>query len=274
MQKNHSVEKLLHCWIIQKGGVWSFFHPKNVWAETMSYVNYFGKSIGNSQENTASHCVPVWWERPRRRKKREKLIFHTEWVRGGAELDTASSRGKEALPQYKSFLSLSRWRDRQTDRQKDREGWDLLHLEENPSFCPALASCPSCSCACVCEGVCRKEMGKLSPSLDKGRRWLALLSFGVGWCKQTLVTERRALPWSSFQFPAERDGRQGGPAYNKKGLETLTPLPPQHPDTPSPLAHDPCSSPGHMHSYQGRRNAKNETGHMKQDRLRNCLIFF
>lgn len=83
---------------------------------------------------------------------------------------------------------------------------------------------------CVCIGVCRKEMGWLSPSLDKGRRWLALLSFGVGWCKQTPATERRALPWSSFQFPTERDGRQGGPAYNKKGLETPfnTPTPPHH----------------------------------------------
>lgn len=80
-------------------------------------------------------------------------------------------------------------------------------------------------CACVCEGLCRKETGKLSPSSDKGRRWLALLSFGVGWCKQTPATERRALPWSSFQFPTERDGGQGGPAYNKKGLETLIPLP-------------------------------------------------
>lgn len=131
--------------------------------------------------------------------------------------------------------------ERKTDRW---ERWDLLHLEENLQFCPALVNCASCSCACVCEGVCRKEMGKLSPSLDKGRRWLALLSFGVGSCKQTPATERRALPWSSFQFPTERDGRQGGPAYNKKGLETLTA--PHPPNNPTPPQHWPMTLASHQ----------------------------
>lgn len=90
--ENDSGEKLLLCWIIQTlsfRGVSGLFSPLGVWAGTMSYVNNFGKSIGNSQENTAAHCAPVCWERLWRRKKREKLIFHTEWVRGGAEQNRA-----------------------------------------------------------------------------------------------------------------------------------------------------------------------------------------
>lgn len=99
------------------------------------------------------------------------------------------------------------------------------------------------SFSCVHQGVCRQVVGKRPPSLDKGRRWLALLKFGVGWCKQTPSTERRALPWSSFQLPTEWDGRQWGPAYNKKGLETLHPL---HPKTSTPPHHWPVTLPPHQ----------------------------
>ncbi|KAK5866223.1 hypothetical protein PBY51_020430 [Eleginops maclovinus] len=66
--------------------------------------------------------------------------------------------------------------------------------------------------------------------------------------------------------PLKETADRGGPAYNKKGLETLhCPPTPQRPDAPSPLAHDPCSSPGHMHSYEGGRNAKaDERGGTRQ----------
>lgn len=101
----------------------------------------------------------------------------------------------------------------------------------------------------------------------------------MGWCEQTPATERRALPWSSFQFPTERNGRRGGGggggggvAYNKKSLETPNSPPLQHPNAPSPLAHDPCSSPGHMHSYEGGRNAKAQTGSDREtDREHNLV---
>lgn len=57
--ENNVAEKFFW-WIIQRvsfRGVSSVFSPPKVWAETKSYVNNFGKSIGNSQANTATHCV-------------------------------------------------------------------------------------------------------------------------------------------------------------------------------------------------------------------------
>lgn len=66
-------------------------------------------------------------------------------------------------------------------------------------------------------------------------------------------------PMEFISVPHWKRRQTGGPAYNKKGLETLNPPPtPQHPNAPSPLAHDLCSSPGHMHSYEDGRNAKAE----------------
>lgn len=106
--ENDFGEKLLLCWIIQtlsfQGVSGLFFFLKKVWAETMSYVNNFGESIGNSQANTAGHCVPVRWERLRR-KKREKvdILYWVSERRGWAEL---SQPQRERTEKVTFFLSL------------------------------------------------------------------------------------------------------------------------------------------------------------------------
>lgn len=141
------------------------------------------------------------------KKKREQLI----WVR---------EMGQSQLQRKRSdsfFL-------RRIHRQENVA--DLLHF----NFAPLFAGCPIYFCVCVT----RKKTGYTPPpSFDKGRRWLALLSFGVGWWyKQTPANGAPCPPMEFISVPHWKRRQTGGPAYNKKSLEILNSPPLPHPDTP------------------------------------------
>lgn len=74
---------------------------------------------------------PQWLERLKRRKTREKFMFHSEREEGQRD------KTRESCPLFlpSSFLSVHlsplRWRETGANRQIDRDGSDLLPLEEN-----------------------------------------------------------------------------------------------------------------------------------------------